>query len=121
MPSIRLVLTTLPTAEIADALARSLVESGLAACVNILAPCRSVYRWQGIVQEDGEIPLFIKTTAELYPALETYLRKQHPYELPEIVALDVSAGLPDYLQWVVQSTSMRPSGSVSRDTSANPS
>lgn len=106
MPSIRLVLTTLPNAEIAGALARSLVEEGLAACVNILAPCRSVYRWQGAVQEDGEIPLFIKTTAELYPALETYLRDRHPNELPEIVALDVVAGLHDYLQWVAQSTSI---------------
>lgn len=121
MPSIRLVLTTLPNAEIADALARNLVESGLAACVNILAPCRSVYLWEGAVRVDGEIPLFIKTTAELYPALETYLRERHPYELPEIVALDVSAGLPDYLQWVEQSTSIRSSGGVSRDASANPS
>lgn len=121
MLAIRLVLTTLPNAEIADELARGLVESGLAACVNILAPCRSVYRWRGIVQEDGEVPLFIKTTAELYPALETYLRERHPYELPEIVALDVSAGLPDYLQWVAQSTTLLPSHSVSADTSANPS
>jgi periplasmic divalent cation tolerance protein len=113
VPSIRLVLTTLPNAEIAGALARNLVDSGLAACVNILAPCRSIYRWRGDVREDGEIPLFIKTTAELYPALETYLRKQHPYELPEIVALDVVAGLPDYLQWVAQSTSIRSAGSLS--------
>ncbi len=112
MPSIRLVLTTLPNAEIAGTMARNLVDSGLAACVNILAPCRSVYRWQGVVQEDGEIPLFIKTTAELYPALETFLRKRHPYELPEIVALDVVAGLPEYLQWVVQSTSIRSADSV---------
>ena len=121
MPSIRLVLTTLPNAEIADALARNLVESGLAACVNILAPCRSVYLWEGAVRVDGEIPLFIKTTAELYPALETYLRERHPYELPEIVALDVSAGLPDYLEWVMRSTSPRSSGGVPNVISANPS
>ena len=113
MPSIRLVLPTLPNAEIAGALARTLVDAGLAACVNILAPCRSVYRWQGAVQEDGEIPLIIKTTAELYPALETYLRSRHPYELPEILALDVVAGLPDYLQWVVQSTSTGSADSAS--------
>ncbi len=113
MPTIRLVLTTLPNAEVAGALARSLVDSGLAACVNILAPCRSVYRWQGAVQEDGEIPLIIKTRAELYPALETYLRSRHPYELPEILALDVVAGLPDYLQWVAQSTSIQPADSAS--------
>jgi periplasmic divalent cation tolerance protein len=111
-------MTTLPNAEIAGALARNLVDSGLAACVNILAPCRSIYRWQGVVQEDGEIPLIIKTTAELYPALETYLRTQHPYELPEIVAMDVVAGLPDYLKWVAQSTSIRSTDSQSGSLSA---
>lgn len=104
MSTIRLVFTTLPDAEIAGKLARSMVETRLAACVNILAPCQSVYRWQGDVQEDGEIPLIIKTTAELYPALETYLRQQHPYALPEIVALDVAQGLPEYLSWVAEST-----------------
>ena len=112
MPAIRLVLTTLPDADTAGTLARGLVETGLAACVNILSPCRSVYRWQGAIQEDGEIPLFIKTTAELYPALETYLRQQHPYELPEILALDVAAGLPDYLRWVPQSTSTGQDGAA---------
>ncbi len=81
-----------------------MVEMRLAACVNILAPCRSVYRWQGNVQEDGEIPLIIKTTVELYPALETYLRQRHPYDLPEIVALDISQGMPEYLSWVAEST-----------------
>ncbi len=102
--TIRLVFTTLPDAEIAGKLARSLVETRLAACVNILAACQSVYRWQGDVQEDGEVPLIIKTTAELYPALETYLRQQHPYALPEIIALDVAQGLPEYLGWVAEST-----------------
>ncbi len=76
----------------------------LAACVNVLSPCQSVYRWQGNVQEDGEIPLIIKSTAELYPALESYLRQNHPYTLPEIVALDVAQGLPEYLSWVAAST-----------------
>ncbi len=104
MPAIRIVFTTLPNAEIAGKLARSLVDTRLAACVNILAPCQSVYRWQGDVQEDGEVPLIIKTTAELYPALETYLKQQHPYALPEIVALDVAQGLPEYLNWVAEST-----------------
>ena len=100
MSSVRLVFTTLPDAEIAGRLARNLVELRLAACVNVLAACRSVYRWQDDVQEDGEVPLIIKTTVELYPALETYLRQQHPYALPEIVALEVERGLPDYLNWV---------------------
>lgn len=104
MKSTHFVLTTLPNAEIAGELARALVEKRLAACVNILAPCRSVYRWKDDIQEDGEVPLIIKTTAELYPALETYLRTHHPYELPEIVALEVTRGLPDYLQWIASST-----------------
>ncbi len=93
-------MTTLPDAETAGKLARNLVEMRLAACVNILAACQSVYRWQDEVLVDGEVPLIIKTTAELYPALETYIRQQHPYALPEIVALEVVQGLPDYLTWV---------------------
>lgn len=104
MTAIRVVFTTLPDAEIAGKLARTLVEMRLAACVNVLAPCQSIYRWQDDVQEDGEVPLIIKTSAELYPALETYLRQQHPYALPEIVALEVVQGLPEYLTWVAAST-----------------
>jgi periplasmic divalent cation tolerance protein len=102
--SIRLVFTTLPNAGIAGELAKALVEARLAACVTILAPCRSVYRWKDDLREDGEVPLIIKTTLELYPALETYLRAHHPYELPEIVALDVAQGLPDYLRWIAAET-----------------
>jgi periplasmic divalent cation tolerance protein len=96
-------MTTLPDAETASKLARNLVEMRLAACVNILATCQSVYRWQDDVQVDGEVPLIIKTTVELYPALETYIRQQHPYDLPEIIALEVAQGLPDYLNWVAAS------------------
>lgn len=104
VPDTRLVLTTLPDAESAERLARGLVEARLAACVNVLAPCVSFYHWQGDVKQDGETPLIIKTRAELYPAVESYLRQHHPYELPEIVALDIVAGLPDYLHWIIQST-----------------
>lgn len=99
-----LVLTTLPDQDSAAKLARHLVESRLAACVNILAPCRSVYQWQGGLQEDEEFPLIIKTTGERYSDLETLLRRQHPYELPEIVALPVEGGLPAYLDWVTDQT-----------------
>jgi periplasmic divalent cation tolerance protein len=102
--AIRLVFTTLPDLEVADKLAKNLVEKRLAACVNILSACQSVYRWQDAVQVDGEVPLIIKTTEELYPALETYIRQQHPYALPEIVALAVVQGLPEYLNWVAAST-----------------
>ena len=97
--TLRIVLTTLPDAEIASRVAHELVAARLAACVNVLSPCRSIYRWQDTVVEDGEIPLIIKTTAECYPALETFLRARHPYQIPEILAIDVAAGLPDYLSW----------------------
>lgn len=95
-----LVLTTLPDQDAARQLARKLVEARLAACVNVLAPCTSVYRWEDRVQEDVETPLLIKTSADCYAALETFLLQNHPYELPEIVALPVVQGLPGYLDWV---------------------
>jgi len=105
VPETLLVLTNLPDADSAHRLAKGLVEARLAACVNVLPGCTSFYHWQGALQEDGEVPLFIKTTAKLYPAVETYIKQQHPYDLPEIIALNLAAGYPDYLRWVVESTS----------------
>lgn len=99
-----LVMTNLPDAASADALARRLVDARLAACVNRLAPCRSVYRWDGAVETAEEFPLVIKTTRAAYPALEAAIREAHPYELPEIVALPVERGLPAYLDWVARET-----------------
>lgn len=102
------MLTTLPDAASAQTLAEHLVSVRLAACVNILAPCRSVYRWQGKVENAEEVPLLIKTTADRYPALEAAIRAQHPYELPEIVAVPMDRGLPAYLAWVAAETSPEP-------------
>lgn len=99
-----LVFTNLPERAAAERLADSLLEQRLAACVNILAPCRSVYRWKGAVQHDEEHPMLIKTTAERYPELEKALRAGHPYELPEIIAVPVERGLPAYLDWVTAET-----------------
>jgi len=95
-----LVLTTLPDGESADALAARLVEARLAACVNILPPGRSVYRWEGQVERTNETLMLIKTGAARYAALEAAIRTHHPYELPEIVAVPIAYGLPDYLAWV---------------------
>ena len=100
-----LVLTNLPDRAVAERLADSLIEKRVAACVNILAPCRSVYRWKDAVQHDEEHPMLIKTTAESYAALEAAIRAGHPYELPEIIAVPVERGLPAYLDWVVAQTS----------------
>ena len=99
-----LILTNLPDEASARTLASRLIDDRLAACVSIMAPCTSLYRWQGEVEEAVEIPLLIKTTAERYPALETAIRANHPYELPEIVAVTIARGLPDYLNWVVAET-----------------
>ena len=99
-----LVLTNLPDRAAAERLAELVVEKNLAACVNILAPCRSVYRWQGAVQHDEEHPMLIKTTTERYGALEQVLRSGHPYELPEIIAVPIERGLPAYLDWVAAET-----------------
>lgn len=100
-----LVITNLPDAESARALATTLVEQRVAACVNVLAPCQSIYRWEGKVEEAEEVTLLIKTSAARYAALEEAIRAYHPYELPEIVAVRVENGLPDYLAWVAASTS----------------
>jgi len=99
-----LILTSLPDAESADSLARHLVEHRLVACASILAPCRSVYRWQGAIEQATEVPLLLKSTASAYPALESAIRAGHPYELPEIVAVPVALGLPAYLAWVAAET-----------------
>lgn len=99
-----LVLTNLPDRAAAERLAGALIEKRVAACVNILAPCRSVYRWQGKVQQDEEHPILIKTTEQRYAALEAAIRAAHPYELPEIIALPIERGLPAYLDWVAAET-----------------
>ena len=103
MPKL-LVFTNLPDRASAERLADLLLEQRLAACVNILAPCRSVYRWKGALQHDEEHPMLIKTSAERYGELERALRQGHPYELPEIIAVPIEQGLPAYLDWVAAET-----------------
>ena len=102
-----LVITNLPDAETARALAARLVGERLAACVNILPPCHSVYRWEGRTEQAEEVPLLIKTDADRYAALEEAIRAHHPYELPEIVAVRIDGGLPAYLAWVTEETAAR--------------
>jgi len=100
-----LVLTNLPDRAAALTLANALVEEKAAACVNLMAACTSVYRWQGVIENAEEIPLLIKTTATRYAALEAAIRRLHPYELPEIIAVPLVQGLPGYLQWVAAEVS----------------
>ncbi len=86
--------------EAADALAAALVETRVAACVNMLPGMRSVYRWKDTVERGDECLLLAKTTRARYADFEAAVRTHHPYELPEIIAVDIASGLSDYLQWV---------------------
>ena len=99
-----IVFTNLPDRESAEKLAASLIAQRVAACVNVLAPCASVYRWRGVVEQATEVPVLIKTTVRRYAALESAMRERHPYELPEIIAVPVTRGLPGYLAWVAGET-----------------
>lgn len=106
MDEVVIVLTNFPDRAAALQLAQALVERRLAACVNVLAECTSVYRWKGAVENATEVPVLIKTRAERYPEVEAAIRELHPYELPEIVAVPVRHGLDEYLQWVAGETTI---------------
>lgn len=94
------VLTTCPDEATASRIARDLVESGLAACVSRSGPVHSTYRWQGAIQDEPEVLLVIKSLSTRYPELEMRLKSIHPYQVPEIIALPVTAGSADYLTWL---------------------
>ena len=94
------VLTNLPDSDSAFNLGRELVHLRLAACVNVLAPATSFYRWEGREEQATEVPLLIKSTDARYAELEREIRKRHPYSLPEIIAWPITSGLPEYLRWV---------------------
>ncbi len=99
MPEL-IVWTNAPDREVALAIARTLIERKLAACVNVLGACTSVYRWQGRIETTQEVPLMIKTRAAIYDEVEAAIRSAHPYELPEIIAVSVERGLSEYLDWI---------------------
>jgi periplasmic divalent cation tolerance protein len=103
-PAVLLVLTNCPDDATATRLRRELVDARLAACVNQLGAVQSTYRWQGAVEEASEVPLLIKTTRDRYAELEALIRRLHPYSVPEILAIAVERGCPDYLAWVCVET-----------------
>ena len=96
----RLMLCTCPDRDKALELAEALVGERLAACVNLIPGLTSVYRWEGAIQQDSEVLLLIKTQETRVAALIERLRQLHPYEVPEIIAIPISEGLPDYLSWI---------------------
>lgn len=98
-----IVLVTVPDDDLASDISARVVKAGLAACVSRF-PVQSVYEWQGQIHEDVEVQLIIKTGCERYDALEECIKKIHPYEVPEIVCLDIADGSSDYLGWITEAT-----------------
>ena len=98
------VLTTVERQEDAQAIARTLVDDRLAACVQIVGPITSIYRWQGEIRTAQEWQCFAKTRRALYSRVEQTIRRLHPYQVPEILAIDIAAGCPDYLAWLEKET-----------------
>jgi periplasmic divalent cation tolerance protein len=103
-----IVFITTADAETAAAIGRALVEERLAACANLLGPIRSIYRWRGAVEEASEHLLLVKTQAGRYRALEARVKELHPYDVPEIIAVDIESGSLPYLDWVRESTNPTP-------------
>ena len=99
----QLVICTCPDENTAVNIAENIVAQKLAACVNVMPAVYSVYQWQDNVESAKENMLLIKTTQEKYSALEQVICSLHPYEVPEIIALDINSGLPDYLKWIENS------------------
>jgi periplasmic divalent cation tolerance protein len=103
MSEFALVLTTVPDDDKGESIARALVEERLAACVNLLPPMTSIYRWRGAVERESERQVIIKTSRARIPALQARLAALHPYELPEFIVLGVADGGAAYLKWIEES------------------
>ena len=96
----QIVFCTCPDKDTAEKIASLLVENKVAACVNIVPNITSIYRWQGQLERAEEVLLLIKARQDTYSALESLIKKHHPYQLPEIIAVAIERGLPDYLNWI---------------------
>lgn len=97
-----LVLITVPDKETADLIASALVEKRLAACVNIVPGLTSVYRWEGKVNKDAELLLIVKTVQDSFESLKKTVKELHPHDLPEIIAVKISDGSKEYLEWITK-------------------
>ncbi|WP_371374376.1 divalent-cation tolerance protein CutA [Thalassotalea aquiviva] len=95
-----LVLTNCPDQQSAHKIANGLVAKQLAACVNIVPKIQSVYQWQGEIHCDNEVQLLIKSKASLYLRIEQYIMDNHPYDVPEVIALNIQQGSKAYLNWI---------------------
>jgi len=98
------VFITVPNEEMAVAIARALIETRLAACATLIKGVRSIYSWQGNIEDDTEVLMIVKTRKELFDKLKLKVKELHSYEVPEVIAFPIIAGLDDYLKWLRNST-----------------
>jgi periplasmic divalent cation tolerance protein len=108
MTELLLVMTSLPDMEAAKALARRLIDVNLAACVQLQLGVQSIYRWEGRVCEEQEVVLLVKTTAAQWPAIAAFIKQNHPYDVPEIIAQPITHSHTDYARWVIAETAATP-------------
>jgi periplasmic divalent cation tolerance protein len=108
MTELLLVMTSLPEMEVAKALARRLIDANLAACVQIQPGVQSIYRWEGRICEEQEVVLVAKTTAQQWSAISAYIKQNHPYDVPEIIAQPITHSHTDYARWVIAETTVAP-------------
>jgi periplasmic divalent cation tolerance protein len=108
MTELLLVMTSLPDKEVAKQLAKRLIDARLAACVQIQSGVQSIYRWEGRLCEEQEVVLVAKTTAEQWPAISAFIKQNHPYDVPEIIAQPITHSDTDYARWAVAETTLAP-------------
>ena len=102
--NVRVALSTAPSLEVARTIVHALVQENIIACGNILPAIQSIYRWNGAIENAEEVLMLLKTTDQAWPRLEVRLQELHPYDVPELLMLEVSDGLPDYVRWVHENT-----------------
>jgi periplasmic divalent cation tolerance protein len=108
MTELLLVMTSLPNGEAAKVLAKQVIDAHLAACAQIQTGVQSIYRWEGRLCEEQEVLLVAKTTAEQWPAISAFIKQNHPYDVPEIIAQPITHSDTDYAQWVIAETTIVP-------------
>ncbi len=108
MTELLLVMTSLPDEEVAKALAKRLIDYHLAACVQVQSGVQSIYRWEGRLCEEQEVVLVAKTSANQWPAISAFIKQNHPYDVPEIIAQPITHSDVDYARWVIAETTTAP-------------
>jgi len=117
---LRLIFSTASSEEQAASIARTLVEERLAACVNIVGPIRSIYRWRDTIEDDREFLMLIKTRATLYIKVEKRIRELHSYEVAEVISTSIDRGSPPYVKWMLETTGPRRAPEPPRRAKRNP-